>query len=89
MPVILILSPRNNYSNIFVAEFDRFDKGRDPHSNLKDSNSESLPADPLRLMNVLRRANAMNDATSPSDALDEAIKAFENQEREPSISPLN
>ncbi len=93
LPLILIVSPRNNFPNqfrnFFVAEFDRFDKERDPHSSFQDSNDESLPADPLRLMNVLRRANAMNDATSPADALDEAIKAFENQAEEPSITPVN
>ena len=27
---------------------------------------------------MLRKANSMNDATSPSDAIDEAIKTFDN-----------
>ena len=55
-----------------------------------DSSEESIPADPLRLMNALKRATAMDDATSPSDALDEALKAFEDNEPGPAIiNPVN
>ncbi len=32
----------------------------------------------LKLLICLRKANSMNDATSPSDAIDEAIKTFDN-----------
>ena len=33
---------------------------------------------PMDLMNRLRRATAMQNATSPSDAIDEALKALES-----------
>ncbi len=39
---------------------------------------------PLDLMNRLRRATAMDDATSPSDAVDEALRALESKEDDPS-----
>ena len=32
---------------------------------------------PMELMNILRRATSMDDATSPSDAVDEALRSFE------------
>ena len=35
---------------------------------------------PMELMNRLRRATAMDNATSPSDAIDEALKAFEEND---------
>ena len=38
----------------------------------------SIPTNPFEIVDMLRRANSMNDATSPSDALDEAIKNFDN-----------
>ena len=41
-----------------------------------------LPANPMELMDIIRRSNAMNDATSPTDALDQAIKAFYDQDQE-------
>ena len=43
----------------------------------KDKNSVLDATNPMELMNRLRRANAMNDATPPSDAIDAALKALE------------
>ncbi len=37
---------------------------------------------PMDLLNQLRRATAMDNATSPSDAIDEALRAFEVDESE-------
>ena len=42
-----------------------------------ESNS-SFPTNPFEIVDMLRRANSMNDATSPSDAIDEAIRTFDN-----------
>ena len=41
---------------------------------------QGLPIDPFDLMNRLKQAEAMDDATTPSDALDEALKAFEQSQ---------
>jgi hypothetical protein len=37
------------------------------------------PANPLDLMNQIRRGNALNDATPPSSAIDQALSDFEGQ----------
>ena len=42
-----------------------------------DSNN-TIPTNPFEIVDMLRKANSMNDATSPSDAVDEAIKTFDN-----------
>ncbi len=55
------------------------DKDRDIYSTF-DSESQKdqgLPIDPFDLMNRLKQAGAMNNATTPSDALDEALNAFD------------
>ena len=36
-----------------------------------------LPSNPFEIVEMLRRANMMNDATNPSDAIDEALESFE------------
>ena len=41
-----------------------------------------LPANPMQLMDIIRRSTSMNDATSPTDAIDQAIKAFYDQDLE-------
>ena len=37
----------------------------------------SIPTNPFELVEMLRRANSMNNATEPSDAIDDAIKSFD------------
>lgn len=45
-------------------------------------------ANPIDLMNKLRRATSMDDATQPSDAVDAALKDFHSQPAKPaSASP--
>ena len=39
-------------------------------------------------MNVIRSFESANDATSPSDAIDAAIEAFENQDQSDSLFDL-
>ena len=48
-----------------------------------DQESVLDATNPMDLMNRLRRANAMNDATPPSDAIDEALKALESSQPAP------
>ena len=46
----------------------------------EDQNDKGFPIDPFDLMNRLKQAGAMNDATTPSDALDDALNAFDESE---------
>ena len=41
---------------------------------------QGLPIDPFDLMNRLKKSEAMNNATTPSDALDEALNAFDQSD---------
>tara|TARA_B100000963_G_C22115252_1_gene446643 strand:- start:135 stop:380 length:246 start_codon:yes stop_codon:yes gene_type:complete len=45
--------------------------------NYEDEDNIDLPTNPFEIVDMFRRANNMNDATKPSDALDEAIKSFD------------
>ena len=48
----------------------------------EDQIDQGLPLDPFDLMNRLKQAGAMDNATTPSDALDEALNAFDQSEYE-------
>ena len=41
-----------------------------------DGNSTLLPNNPFEIVEMIRRANSLNDATLPSDAIDDALKSF-------------
>ena len=60
------------------------DEKRDIYSTFdtEDQIDQGLPIDPFDLMNRLKQAGAMNNATTPSDALDEALNAFDNSQYE-------
>jgi len=42
-----------------------------------EDNGLDFTSNPFELVEMIRRANSMNDATSPSDAIDDAIKSFD------------
>ena len=64
---------------VFSSQENYFDE-IELNNSTKDGfeNNKSIPTNPFEIVDMLRRANSMNDATSPSDALDEAIKTFDN-----------
>ena len=63
-------------TNELPQEFDLYDT-----LPVESSKGTILDAtNPMEFLNRLRRATAMDNATSPSDAIDEAIKALEANE---------
>ena len=50
-----------------------------------DESSSGLPTNPFELVEMLRRANSMNDATNPSDAIDDALKMFNERQDEKNL----
>ena len=49
-------------------------------STKTENESSALPTNPFEIVEMIRRQNSMNDATNPSDAIDEALKSFNNLE---------
>jgi hypothetical protein len=39
-----------------------------------------IPKNPFEIVEMIRRQNSMNDATNPSDAIDDALKSFNSSE---------
>ena len=49
-------------------------------TSTKTEDDSSLPTNPFELVEMIRRQNSLNDATNPSDAIDDALKSFNNLE---------
>ena len=76
--VILLILPSFAYAQIDLE--DKSPQEKEVYNTLpgEPKNGSILDAtNPLELLNRLRRATAMDDATLPSDAIDDAIRAFE------------
>ena len=73
---ISIISLNNDYlSADYFSEDTQIDQ-----STKLDSDPSALPTNPFEIVEMIRRANSMNDATDPSDALDEALNSFHGWE---------
>jgi len=49
-------------------------------SSTKTEDDSLLPTNPFELVEMIRRYNSLNDATDPSDAIDDALKSFNSLE---------
>ena len=76
----LLISLKSDYLN---AEY-IFEELEIDTSTKTEDDSSALPTNPFELVEMIRRQNSMNNATNPSDAIDDALKSFnsleENQE---------
>ena len=46
-------------------------------SNLEGEGDVNLPTNPFEIVDRIRRATSMNEATKPSEAIDDALKTFD------------
>ena len=49
-------------------------------STKTEDDGSVIPTNPFEIVEMIRRQNSLNDATNPSDAIDDALKAFNNLE---------
>ena len=73
---ILSISLKGSYLN---AEY-LFEELEIDTSTKTEDDSSVLPTNPFELVEMFRRQNSMIDATDPSDAIDDALKSFNNLE---------
>ena len=72
----LLISLESGYLN---AEY-LFEKLEIDTSTKTEDDSSFLPSNPFELVEMIRRQNSMNDATDPSDAIDDALRSFNSLE---------
>ena len=74
--IILLSTLKGDYLN---AE-NLFEELEIDNSTKTEDNSSALPSNPFELVEMIRRQNSMNDATDPSDAIDDALRSFNSLE---------
>jgi len=77
--VIIFISLISSKGELLNAEY--LLKELETDSSTKtEGDSSVLPTNPFELIEMIRRQNSMNDATNPSDAIDDALKSFNGLE---------
>ena len=49
-------------------------------STKTDDTGSVIPTNPFEIVEMIRRQNSLNDATKPSDAIDDALESFNSLE---------
>ena len=82
---ILFISLMNFKSTLLIAEEAYLNEIEIDSSTKLDTSISDLPSNPFEIVEMIRRANSMNDATKPSDAIDDALKSFSNIEEKENL----
>ena len=77
--VIFFISLISLQGNFLNAEY-LLEESEIDISTKTDDNNSGIPTNPFELVEMIRRQNSMNDATNPSDAIDDALKSFNSLE---------
>jgi len=72
----LLISLKSDYIN---AEY-LFEELEIDTSTKTEDDGTAFPTNPIELVEMIRRQNSMNDATNPSDAIDDALRSFNSLE---------
>ena len=73
---ILLISLKNDFLN---AEY-LYEELEIDTSTKEDDSGSVIPTNPFELVEMIRRRNSLNDATKPSDAIDDALESFNSLE---------
>jgi len=78
---ISLISLKGDFLN---AEY-LFEELEIDNSTKTEEDGSVIPTNPFEIVEMIRRQNSMNDATNPSDAIDDALKSFNSLEEKQEI----
>ena len=73
---IFLISLIHLKGDLLNAEY--FSEDLQIDTSTKGEDSLEIPTNPFEIVEMIRRNNSLNDATNPTDALDDALKSFKN-----------
>ena len=77
--VISIISIISLKGNSLKAEY-LFEKMEIDSSTKIENDGSAIPNNPFEIVEMIRRNNSLNDATNPTDAIDNALESFDDLE---------
>ena len=77
--IIFFISLISLKGDLLNAEF-LFEELEINNSTKIDQESSAIPTNPFEIVEMIRKYNSLNDATNPSDAIDDALESFNSLE---------
>ena len=78
--LIIFLIPLTFFKGNFLKAEYLFEELQIDSSTKTNDDSSVIPTNPFEIVEMIRRHNSLNDATNPTDAIDDALKSFNNLE---------
>jgi len=78
--IVIFFIPLISFKGDFLNAENLFDELEIDTSTKSDANSSGIPTNPFEIVEMIRKVSSMNDATNPSDAIDDALKSFDDLE---------
>ena len=75
--LLIFSNPLMSFYSLAQESYKLNEIGINRTNDLENKDNIDLPTNPFEIVDMIRRANSMNDATKPSDAIDDAIKSFD------------
>ena len=82
--IIFFISLISLKGDLLNAEY-LFEKSGMDTSTKTDEINSVIPTNPFEIVEMIRRQNSLNDATNPSEAIDDALKSFNSLEEKQEI----
>ena len=80
LPLIITLISLISLKGDFLNAEYLFEELQIDSSTKIEENSSVIPTNPFEIVEMIRRRNSLNDATNPSDAIDDALESFKSLE---------
>ena len=77
--IIIFISLISFKGDLLNAE-DLFEELELNNSTKINEDSSIIPTNPFQIVEMIRKYNSLNDATNPSDAIDDALKSFNSSQ---------
>ena len=81
LPIVFVLISLFSLKGDFLNAEYLFEESQIDDST-KTEDTSAIPTNPFEIVEMFRRYNSMNNATNPSDAIDDALKSFNSLEEE-------
>ena len=79
-PLVIIFIPLLSFENNSLNAEYLSKEFQIDNSTKTEDDASVIPTNPFEIVEMIRRYNSLNDATNPSDAIDDALESFNSLE---------
>ena len=76
LPLVIFFVSLLSFKVDFLNAEYFFKESQIDNSTKTEDDSSAIPTNPFEIVEMIRRYNSLNDATKPTDAIDDALNSF-------------